>query len=52
VKLPSVAADLISYNPSGRLPYTIAKDRADYSADVVYVNEAVAPNADINYTER
>ncbi|KAG2065205.1 glycoside hydrolase family 3 protein [Suillus decipiens] len=39
-----------AYNPSGRLPYTIAKDPADYPAQVVTSdlgNEAVP----INYTE-
>ncbi|PWN47015.1 hypothetical protein IE53DRAFT_390862 [Violaceomyces palustris] len=36
-------------NPSGRLPYTIAKKRSDYSADVIYNDPAITPQ--INYTE-
>jgi beta-glucosidase-like glycosyl hydrolase len=45
-------ADILwgEYNPSGRLPYTIAKKREDYSADLVLTggrNEIV----DIPYTE-
>jgi len=31
-------------NPSGRLPYTIAKSPSDYSADIGY-------NHDVNYSE-
>ena len=31
-------------NPSGRLPYTIAKSPSDYSADI-------GPNHDVDYTE-
>ncbi|SPO21044.1 probable beta-glucosidase [Ustilago trichophora] len=37
------------YNPSGRLPYTIGKNRTEYSADVLYYNDTVVPQ--INYTE-
>lgn len=37
------------YNPSGRLPYTIAKQRSDYSAEVLYTNTSVTPQ--VNYTE-
>ena len=37
-------------NPSGRLPFTIAKNRTDYSADVLYLNDTVTPQ--INYTEK
>ncbi len=37
------------FNPSGRLPYTIGKNRTDYSADVLYYNDTVTPQ--INYTE-
>ncbi|WFD04695.1 beta-glucosidase [Malassezia vespertilionis] len=37
------------YNPSGRLPYTIAKNREDYPADVLYNSESAQPQ--INYTE-
>ncbi|WFD32435.1 beta-glucosidase [Malassezia sp. CBS 17886] len=36
-------------NPSGRLPYTIGKARADYPADVLYNDDA--PQPQINYTE-
>lgn len=36
-------------NPSGRLPYTIAKQRTDYAADVLYSSNAVTPQ--ITYTE-
>lgn len=35
-------------NPSGRLPYTIAKQRSDYVADVVYENPG---NLQITYAE-
>lgn len=37
------------YNPSGRLPYTIARRREDYSADVLYNDNATHPQ--INFTE-
>jgi beta-glucosidase len=36
-------------NPSGRLPYTIAKQRSDYPADVLYNSSAAVPQ--IDYTE-
>lgn len=36
-------------NPSGRLPYTIAKNRKDYGVDVLYQN--VSAIAEINYHE-
>lgn len=36
-------------NPSGRLPYTIAKKREDYPADVLY--NSTLTNPPINYTE-
>ncbi|KOS13956.1 beta-glucosidase [Malassezia pachydermatis] len=39
-----------TYNPSGRLPYTIARRREDYSADVLYNDKA--PHPQINYTEQ
>jgi len=39
------------YNPSGRLPYTIAKNRTDYSADIIYVNSNVPAEPQVNYTE-
>ncbi|CDW97530.1 hypothetical protein [Sporisorium scitamineum] len=38
------------FNPSGRLPYTIGKNRTDYSADVLYYNDTVTPQ--VNYTEK
>ncbi|ODO05536.1 hypothetical protein I350_04587 [Cryptococcus amylolentus CBS 6273] len=39
------------YNPSGRLPYTIAKDRSDYSADIVYTNSEYPVQPQVDYTE-
>jgi beta-glucosidase len=36
-------------NPSGRLPYTIAKQRTDYNADVVYTSTDTTPQ--ITYSE-
>jgi hypothetical protein len=36
-------------NPSGRLPYTIAKQRSDYPADIVYSSSATTPQ--ITYSE-
>ncbi|KAL8292699.1 hypothetical protein RQP46_001311 [Phenoliferia psychrophenolica] len=38
-------------NPSGRLPYTIAKERADYPADVLYTNMSMEV-PQITYSER
>lgn len=40
-----------AYNPSARLPYTIAKKREDYSADIDYVTSDVPPITQVNYTE-
>ncbi|WWD17832.1 hypothetical protein CI109_102275 [Kwoniella shandongensis] len=40
-----------SYNPSGRLPFTIAKQRLDYSADIIYVNSAEPEFTSVEYTE-
>ena len=37
------------YNPSGRLPYTIAKKREDYGADVLYSSPDTIPQ--ITYSE-
>jgi len=37
-------------NPSGKLPFTIAKRRADYPADVLY--SSTSPRPQINYTEK
>lgn len=37
------------YNPSGRLPYTIAKERKHYPADVMYNSKIHHPQ--INFTE-
>ena len=37
------------YNPSGRLPYTIAKKREDYGADVLYSSPDPIPQ--ITYSE-
>ncbi|EIW72437.1 hypothetical protein TREMEDRAFT_41754 [Tremella mesenterica DSM 1558] len=39
------------YNPSGRLPYTIAKNRSDYSADIFYVSSDSIPEPQVNYEE-
>ncbi|PVG04672.1 putative beta-glucosidase [Serendipita vermifera] len=36
-------------SPSGRLPYTIAKQRSDYPADVIYSSDEAIPQ--INYSE-
>ncbi|KAM0749455.1 beta glucosidase [Meredithblackwellia eburnea MCA 4105] len=36
-------------NPSGRLPYTIAKERSDYGADVLY--SSTDPIPQVSYTE-
>ncbi|KAJ6524599.1 glycoside hydrolase superfamily [Mycena vulgaris] len=36
-------------NPSGRLPYTIAKARGDYPADILYASDDVTPQ--LTYTE-
>lgn len=38
------------YNPSARLPYTIAKNRSDYSADIDYV-PTDSTYTDVFYTE-
>ena len=40
-----------SYNPSGRLPYTIARNRSDYSADVNYTQTAEPGGVQIFYSE-
>lgn len=40
-----------SYNPSGRLPYTISRNRTDFPAEVVYEDELVPGALQINYTE-
>ncbi|ORY23209.1 glycoside hydrolase superfamily [Naematelia encephala] len=40
-----------AYNPSGRLPYTIAKRRSDYSADIIYVETSVPVHPQVNYDE-
>ena len=37
------------YNPSGRLPYTIAKKREDYGVDVLYSSPDPIPQ--ITYSE-
>lgn len=39
------------YNPSGRLPYTIAKQESDYSAQINYVNTSIPAEPQVNYTE-
>ncbi|KAG1807782.1 glycoside hydrolase family 3 protein [Suillus subaureus] len=48
----SAIADVLygAYNPSGRLPYTIAKDPADYPAQLV-TNGSGSEVMTINYTE-
>ncbi len=40
------------YNPSARLPYTIAKNRTDYPAQIVYVNTDIDPMPHVPYTEK
>ncbi|KLT38343.1 putative beta-glucosidase [Cutaneotrichosporon oleaginosum] len=40
-----------AYNPSGRLPYTIAAKYTDYSAAIEYVNTNKPPQTNVNYTE-
>ncbi|KAJ3401673.1 hypothetical protein HDU80_005819 [Chytriomyces hyalinus] len=47
----SALADILfgDTNPSGRLPFTVLKDRSDYPADVVYKSNDWTPQ--INYTE-
>lgn len=40
-----------AYNPSARLPYTIAKKREDYSADIDYVTSDIPAITQVNYTE-
>ncbi|KAI4528690.1 glycoside hydrolase family 3 protein [Schizophyllum commune Loenen D] len=46
-------ADILygEYNPSGRLPYTIAKSPEDYPASVLYLSPT-GPFPDIPYSER
>ncbi|WVQ85263.1 hypothetical protein IAT38_007428 [Cryptococcus sp. DSM 104549] len=39
------------YNPSGRLPYTIAKERKDYGTEVAYVTSNFTSDAQVDYTE-
>ncbi|WFD35839.1 beta-glucosidase [Malassezia cuniculi] len=41
------------YNPSGRLPYTIAKKREDYPAEVLYNSDrnGLEPGPQVNFTE-
>jgi hypothetical protein len=41
-----------AYNPSARLPYTIAKNRSDYPAQIVYVNTDIDPMPHVPYTEQ
>ncbi|KAE8231142.1 hypothetical protein CF326_g3847 [Tilletia indica] len=38
-----------TYNPSGRLPYTLAKKRSDYPADILYTSSQQYP--DLPYSE-
>lgn len=39
------------YNPSGHLPYTIAKQMGDYPAVIDYVDTDIPPETNIPYTE-
>ncbi|WRT64194.1 uncharacterized protein IL334_001123 [Kwoniella shivajii] len=41
-----------SYNPSGRLPYTIAKNQSDYPANINYVNTDEIQHPPVEYTEQ
>ncbi len=40
------------YNPSARLPYTIAKNRSDYSYEIVYVNQDIDPLPHVPYNDK
>ncbi|CAO1633325.1 unnamed protein product [Sympodiomycopsis kandeliae] len=40
------------YVPSGRLPYTVAKNRSDYSEEITYVNTTGTPTPQLNYTDK
>jgi beta-glucosidase len=40
-----------AYNPSARLPYTIAAKDEDYPAHIEYVSTNDPPETDVNYTE-
>ena len=50
----SAIADVLygDYNPSGRLPYTIAKKRSDYSADVQYFTSPDTATSQLLYAEK
>jgi beta-glucosidase len=39
-------------NPSGRLPYTIAKSRSDYGADVQYFKSKDTASSQLNYDDK
>lgn len=39
-------------NPSGRLPYTIAKKRTDYASDVIYFNSTETKDSQLYYSEK
>ncbi len=39
------------YNPSARLPYTIAKSDSDYPAQLIYVNTDSNPEPQVDYDE-
>jgi beta-glucosidase len=40
------------YNPSGRLPYTIAKARTDYGSDIDYVETDDPVQTNVDYSEK
>ncbi|GHJ89176.1 hypothetical protein NliqN6_5578 [Naganishia liquefaciens] len=40
------------YNPSGRLPFTIARNDSDYPAQLEYINTNLDPEPQVDYKER
>ncbi|KAI5450513.1 hypothetical protein NCC49_002970 [Naganishia albida] len=40
------------YNPSGRLPFTIARNDADYPAQLEFINTNLDPQPQVDYNER
>lgn len=41
----------MQYNPSAKLPFTIAKNRSDYGTEVIYQNPNKTSILQVNYTE-
>lgn len=50
----SAIADVLygDYVPSGRLPYTVAKQRGDYQSEITYINTTNTPTPQVNYTDK